>query len=210
MSYFGQRCLVSAGFGNIQERINFCCLKLSAWGNLFRLKFRAKLKACRDKIQALKYQRTAASSTRVLEAQKELGILLNQQETYWKQRSKQHWLGAGDANTKFFHQYASVRRKKNRISKLRDGAGAWRRDSGLADLIRSYFEDIFWSRGSVNSEILGYVKCRISDEQNAALLKPFEAEEIKASLFSMHPDKAPGPDGMNPAFFQNFWDITGA
>lgn len=25
----------------------------------------------------------------------------------------------------------------------------------------------------------------------------------------MHPDKASGPDGLNPAFFQNFWSIMG-
>ena len=27
-------------------------------------------------------------------------------------------------------------------------------------------------------------------------------------LFSMHPDKAPGPDGMNPCFFQHYWDVV--
>ncbi|MCH91536.1 RNA-directed DNA polymerase (Reverse transcriptase), partial [Trifolium medium] len=25
----------------------------------------------------------------------------------------------------------------------------------------------------------------------------------------MHPDKAPGPDGFNPAFFQHFWEVCG-
>ena len=25
----------------------------------------------------------------------------------------------------------------------------------------------------------------------------------------MHPDKAPGLDGLNPGFFQNHWDING-
>lgn len=29
------------------------------------------------------------------------------------------------------------------------------------------------------------------------------------ALFSMHPDKSPGPDGMNPAFSQRFWNIIG-
>lgn len=26
----------------------------------------------------------------------------------------------------------------------------------------------------------------------------------------MHPDKSPGPDGLNPAFFQTYWSIVGA
>lgn len=45
--------------------------------------------------------------------------------------------------------------------------------------------------------------------QNEELLKPVEDGEVKTALFQMQPDKAPGPDGMTPAFFQKHWKIVG-
>jgi hypothetical protein len=33
--------------------------------------------------------------------------------------------------------------------------------------------------------------------------------EIHEALLQMHPDKAPGPDGFNPAFYQHFWNVCG-
>ena len=41
------------------------------------------------------------------------------------------------------------------------------------------------------------------------LTAPFTEKEIQEAVFSMHPDKAPGPDRMNPAFFQRHWHIVG-
>lgn len=32
---------------------------------------------------------------------------------------------------------------------------------------------------------------------------------VREAIFSMHPDKSPGPDGMNPTLFQKFWSIVG-
>jgi hypothetical protein len=40
-------------------------------------------------------------------------------------------------------------------------------------------------------------------------VKPITCEELKEALFEIHPDKAPGPDGFNPAFYQHFWDRCG-
>ena len=40
------------------------------------------------------------------------------QEIDWRQRSRQLWLAAGDANTQFFHQVACGRRRQNFIQRL--------------------------------------------------------------------------------------------
>lgn len=40
------------------------------------------------------------------------------------------------------------------------------------------------------------------------LLAPIPSEEIKNVVFSMHADKAPGYDGLNPCFYQEFWSVV--
>ncbi|XP_019168807.1 PREDICTED: uncharacterized protein LOC109164714 [Ipomoea nil] len=58
--------------------------------------------------------------------------------------------------------------------------------------------------------ILDCLDNRVSAGQNAMLLREVSAEEVKGALFAMHPDKSPGPDGLSPAFFQNYWAIIGS
>lgn len=33
--------------------------------------------------------------------------------------------------------------------------------------------------------------------------------EVRAAVFSINPDKAPGPDGFSVGFYQSFWDVIG-
>ncbi|XP_019166879.1 PREDICTED: uncharacterized protein LOC109162647 [Ipomoea nil] len=50
---------------------------------------------------------------------------------------------------------------------------------------------------------------RVTRAQNHDLLRPFEPAEVKHALFAMGKDKSPGPDGMNPEFYQSLWDLIG-
>ena len=49
----------------------------------------------------------------------------------------------------------------------------------------------------------------MTESHNSLPICPFEANEIRDALFSMHSDKSSGPDGMNPGFYQSYWDVVG-
>jgi hypothetical protein len=70
--------------------------------------------------------------------------LLVQEDAYWRQRAKTHWLWDGDLNTKFFHAAATSRKKVNRISSLLDPSGnVVTKEDELCEVARDYFIEIF-------------------------------------------------------------------
>jgi hypothetical protein len=57
--------------------------------------------------------------------------------------------------------------------------------------------------------VLSIVQPKVSAEDNECLTATISKEEIYTALMQMHPDKSPGPDGFNPAFYQHFWHVCG-
>ena len=49
----------------------------------------------------------------------------------------------------------------------------------------------------------------VSDEENNSLIALPTAQEIQDALFSIHADKAPGPDGFSAGFYQTHWQDIG-
>lgn len=88
--------------------------------------------------------------------------------------------------------------------------GRWRnRGPDLSDLMINYFSDLFKSTIGDMKLVLDCINQKITESQNSMLLRRVRQEEVKEALFSMHPEKSPGPDGLNPGFYQSFWDILG-
>ncbi|KAJ8773887.1 hypothetical protein K2173_009318 [Erythroxylum novogranatense] len=52
--------------------------------------------------------------------------------------------------------------------------------------------------------VLRLVKPLVDESANNALIAPFSDEEFRTALFQMNPNKAPGPDGLNPVFSKSF------
>ncbi|CAA0841609.1 Unknown protein, partial [Striga hermonthica] len=74
--------------------------------------------------------------------------------------------------------------------------------------ISKFYNSLFSSEGSWGGDsLLQLITPAISHDMNQALLLPVEEDEIKSPLFSLHPDKAPGEDGMNALFYQHFWSL---
>jgi hypothetical protein len=79
----------------------------------------------------------------------------------------------------------------------------------LCEVAKKYFDSLFKASNGNHEPILSLIQQRVTDEDNARLTSPILKEEIHNALMQMHPDKSPGPDGFNPAFYQHFWHLCG-
>ncbi|XP_019157468.1 PREDICTED: uncharacterized protein LOC109154044 [Ipomoea nil] len=191
-----------------QQRIELCGQRLGTWGGEHFQRFGNRIRFLRNRLDRLKEDRTSAAVDEFRTVEGELEILIRQEEIFWKQRSKQLWLQHGDMNTKYFHRVASGRRRRNLLLRMKDQSGTWREGTAMHSEILRYFDYIFCSNSS-NPNPMNCVRHRVSNEMNVSLMRPFTIIEVKAALFSMAPKKAPGPDGMSPAFYQHFWPVLG-
>ncbi|XP_027090153.2 uncharacterized protein [Coffea arabica] len=132
------------------------------------------------------------------------------EELYWSQKARVKWLKEGDRNTSFFHAIVAGRRKQNRISVLQKRSEEWCENvEESSKEIIDYFQEIFTTENPVDFvEILQGVPQTITSDMNRRLTRPITEQEIRQAVFSMQPNKSPGPDGMPPYFFQKFWQTV--
>ena len=80
----------------------------------------------------------------------------------------------------------------------------------IAVVVADYFDSLFHAGTCPQiDDCHSTVPHKLIPEMQQTLTTEFTAEDIKAALFQMGPTKAPGPDGMNALFLQNFWHVVG-
>ncbi|CAB4270029.1 unnamed protein product [Prunus armeniaca] len=137
-----------------------------------------------------------------------INALLENEESYWKQRSRIKWLMEGDANTAFFHQTTIQRRRMNHIHRIKNSDGLWVETPILVrHVVDNYFKDLFTSGGTRDwGDILNCVLPVVSDEANVELCSQITVQEVKDAVFQMGGTKAPGPDGFPGIFYHSYWE----
>ncbi|XP_019165702.1 PREDICTED: uncharacterized protein LOC109161665 [Ipomoea nil] len=148
-----------AGRG-LQECISLCGNRLMRWGgerfHKFGERFRnlrkeqLRLRGCNDPASLAEFQRLEECLCRI-----EV-----QEDAYWRQRAKQHWLKNADANTKYYH------------------SGDWVEGEAMRNVVYNYYKTIFTSGSpSGNGEFFGSIASRVTHVQNLSLLRPFDVSE---------------------------------
>lgn len=71
-------------------------------------------------------------------------------------------------------------------------------------MIVDYFSQLF-KASNMEGGLSQHKNLRqMTEANNVRFLNDVSAKEVKAAAFAMHPEKSPGLDGTNPAFFQTF------
>jgi hypothetical protein len=133
--------------------------------------------------------------------------LLQNQKSYWKQRGKIKQVKLGDANTRFFHNKATISYRHNYISVLVNGNLAEITDhDGKVDILWKAFIERMGKTNSPNmqfdlQDIYGE---GMDSETSAQLEAPFTDKEIDDIIKDLPNNKSPGPDGFNNEFFKSY------
>ncbi|KAH9776449.1 putative reverse transcriptase/RNA-dependent DNA polymerase [Citrus sinensis] len=173
--------------------------RLLYWSKGEFRRWEKKLEELRVQLQGLKLRKVQfENGVEIKKVEKQIQNILIEEEIYWKQCSRADWLKEGDKNTKFFHNKASSRKKKNIIWGIEDTSGRWtEKPKEIEQEFCSYFNNLFAttqpSQEQISAAIEGMTS-RVSEDMNEMLEKPFSAEEVMDALSQMCPTKAPIAD----------------
>ena len=162
--------------------------------------------------RALEWHKSRSLMDLEVTLKRELESILSQEEILWFQKSRRDWVEFGDRNTKYFHRQTIQRRRQNQIVMLKDEHGNWIED---VDIIKAhavtFFKDLYTKEPG---EHIPYPLVSMFPKVDEINLGKLHAEvcedEIREAIFSMHPFKAPGIDGLHAVFYQTQWDTMGS
>jgi len=200
----------SSGEDSLLTKINRVRIKLVEWTKAQNATSKAQVLNLQNVLEA-ELSRTTPDQASIDDLKAQLLECYEEEEKFWRQRSRIQWLNSGDRNSSFFHAVTRGRRAQNRFSVIENAAGlAFYKEGEIVNTIADYYRDLFaYSSTGQLQVVQEVISSRVTPEMNEALIALPDDQEIKAAVFSIHADKAPGPDGFSAGFYQSFWDIIG-
>lgn len=137
-------------------------------------------------------------------------LTLDQEEQFWKQKSREQWLGQGDQKSRYFFLSTITRRRRNKLEGLFDNNAQWRTDQlGLCDIAVHYFQSLYKAApGTAHINFHQLKSGGLLPSELTQLHQLPSLADIKAAVFGIGATKSPGIDGIPAHFFQIFWSLT--
>ena len=127
---------------------------------------------------------------------------------FWKNQ-----VSGKTCNKWFFKQYK--KRVSTRILSLRHPNQKVEEASPIpaemCNVVHSYYSDLYTSEEvdpTAQKDLLALIDDKFNEEARTALNADLTIEELEDTLKTMDSNKAPGPDGLSPAFYKIFSDLT--
>ncbi|XP_028548700.1 uncharacterized protein LOC114579140 [Dendrobium catenatum] len=130
--------------------------------------------------------------------------------TWWRQRSKCQWMDEGEKNIRYYHTYASAKKKSNqRLQIAREDGSLVSNHEVIHNIMENFFKKKWCKR---RCDLKNWPNFKNSDCIHGYTRKILEAEftieEFKLTLKNTGNNKSPGADGANAYFFKNYWSIV--
>ncbi|XP_026383519.1 uncharacterized protein LOC113279018 [Papaver somniferum] len=179
-------------FGDVQFRLRQDELRLEVENDLLDY----------DHRNELQFVKVADAKNVVDDVHTELAVML-------KLKSRVTWLEDGDQNTRFFHNNIRMRRSQNTISELKISTNS---TLFLQDEIKDYIVNHYQAKFNggeveIDPRMFEIDHDSISAAESAFMDAIPSLEEVKAAVFDLGADSAPGPDGFKGSFYRHCWNI---
>ena len=103
-------------------------------------------------------------------------------EMDWCQRSRQLWLTAGDANTRFFHQVANGRRRVSNMHQLQISDQTYSKQSVISQALSDHFRNFYCCGPPCRWRWRATRAATLPLTQQQHLTVPFSEEEVKVAI----------------------------
>ncbi|KAG7559212.1 Ribonuclease H domain [Arabidopsis thaliana x Arabidopsis arenosa] len=186
---------------SVDKKTNRCRNAIIQWAKEKHLNSQKLIEEYKKKLEEA-MSSSLASTESILEINNNLLLAYKAEEEFWKQRSRQLWLALGDKNTGYFHAVTKNRKAINKFSVIENTEGvAVYEEKKILMVISDYFQNLFTSEdGERIATVQEAILPCIAAETNESLISIPSPEEVRKACFSIHHDKAPGPDGFSASF----------
>ncbi|WOL02152.1 hypothetical protein Cni_G10871 [Canna indica] len=130
----------------------------------------------------------------------------------WWTKARTNWIEINDKNTKYFHNLAKFKKRKNTIMQITENGKDISETCHIVQAFERWYRDI-WKEDSIDQNLVNWDDLKllkwkkVPNDSHISLIRMFSEHEIVDAMNSLGKGKEPGPDGYSLEFYLNFWDI---